>query len=138
MATPSISKPEWVKSWSDNKCSKSRACWISGLHVDNEYQADKAGRVWVDASIARLIVLLNQAGFTTMYCCSGLPEDHSRMKDVLAGYISFTETKRRLPFRLPRGLRWDGDCIRSRIGGSTDVLRAAWMRLEELIRTVYR
>lgn len=127
-----ISHPRWMKSCKDDK-SKVRTYRIKGLTSNCRWYLDHSGRPWIDASIAELIVLLNEIVFYTNFCCSGLPEDHSSMNEVLGGYISFKNVKTRFRFRLPRGLRWDKGCIRSPVRGSIPQLRKAWIALKNLI-----
>jgi len=126
----SISDPIWIKREDWDYKYKERVCLVKGLITDRDDYKDKKGRVYIDASIARLMVKLNDAGCFTEFCCSGLMEDHTRQP--YAGYISFLRhRKKTFPYHLPKGLRWDGGCIRSKHGMSEVDLRRAWALLEQ-------
>ncbi len=68
-----------------------RVCLVAGLlneEKDRIKWFERGDEVLVDAGIADLIVLLNNKGFKTIFCCSGLMEDHCSVSTEL-GYISF-------------------------------------------------
>ena len=131
-----IEKAKWITPFPD-KAQRVRACRISGLETVSWYgDGDKQGRPWIDASIAGLIVSLNRAGFPTIFCCSGLPEDHDHagcppyiMFQCESDYLlqHFVD---RFP-TLPEAFKWDGDlAIRAKAGTSVETLRVAWVDLE--------
>lgn len=55
--------------------------------ICNELNNFKDGGVEIDSGIVNLVVLLNQKGFYTWACCSGLDEDHADFQEN--GYMSF-------------------------------------------------
>jgi len=129
----SISPPIWVeKPW--NKGAKVRTCFVQGIM--DTYQEDCSAPI--DASIAQLIVALHKAGYPTLFCCSGLEEDHIGVgKDIIrSAYIYFAAPVRdylkdiisELPFY------FDGDSIirfSKRVDNTT--ARAAWETFTELM-----
>ena len=124
-----IEKAKWISPY-DDKSQRVRACRVSGLLDLSWYgKDDEEGRPWIDASIAKLIVAFNRAGYITEFCCSGLPEDHEN-PTCLAGYIMFNNLSPNL-FPLPHGLKWDGDLsIRRKDNISSTQLKQAWIELE--------
>lgn len=82
-----ISPARWIKPYLGRALV--RACRVSGLvggHGNGDW-VDDEGRPWVDASIAKLIVSLNSAGYTTSFSCSGLRADHVKPGDLKTRYI---------------------------------------------------
>jgi hypothetical protein len=54
-----------------------RICLLAGLPAPSTpYHGATDGEAAIDASIALVIAALNAAGHTTLFSCSGLPEDH--------------------------------------------------------------
>ena len=138
----SVEPPKWIAPYSsyDDK-RRIRACRINGLDSTWYAGEDPLGRAWVDAGIAPLIASLNCAGFPTEFCCSALPEDHSDMSQVLAGYIVILVPGKYWPFKLIEPLYVDhagrdSTVIRSRHyseGMKAEELRKAWADLERQV-----
>lgn len=111
--TLSIGAPHWItQTWRDhNRSRRVRICLVDGLkcdHTGGSVYERTDGTVEIDASIAPLIVELNRRGHETMFCCSGLPEDHDGQPwGADYAYILFAE---RPTIEAPAGVEvsWDG------------------------------
>jgi hypothetical protein len=86
MTRLTISPPIWRSEYNNSY-------WHFASHVRGlsspAPQYNLEGGVWVDASIAQLIVDLNELGYPTQFCCSGLPSEHRGHDPMLGGYVSF-------------------------------------------------
>lgn len=72
-----LSEPYWMIRSHDPegiKWGQERVCDVLGLPCTDRQHPCAV----VDATIAPLIVALNERGWTTSFCCSGVEEDHTR------------------------------------------------------------
>lgn len=78
--------------------------------------------VYIDASIAHIIQALNDKGYITSNCCSGLDEDHT--EGGCGGYIAFLD---KCPLSL-EGARLDRDrtVFRQPIGATNEEKKKLW------------
>jgi hypothetical protein len=74
----SISAPFWqVEKWTHSW--RHRVCLIEGLTCiqgQTHYNGSTPTAIVVDATIAPIVLRLNELGHTTQFSCSGLKEDH--------------------------------------------------------------
>lgn len=124
-------KAEWVGGMKRGH----RITRLSGYkHFDNGGFEPYFGgeEVEIDYGIWRLIMELNVRGFETLYCCSGLPEDHRCPERIVSGYVAFDgPIFNLLPF-LPSGMAFEGGsmpCIRMQNSLGVMVRRAGWRTL---------
>lgn len=92
----SLSKPRWQRSFRYAR-TKNRIVDIIGM--ESSYPSQQWAQV--DASIADLILDMNEAGVETTYCCSGMDADHENYGFMPSGYIAF---RRPLPQPLAMSL----------------------------------
>ena len=78
--------------WQQSRFNRNRVCRVAGVisYPENGMDGDRGGAL-IDAGIADLIILLNELGFTTAYCCSGLRADH-KSANCHNAYIAFVDT----------------------------------------------
>jgi hypothetical protein len=123
--------PQWITSHSGGRHLE-RVCRVPGL-ADSDDRRRTSGfpGPWVDYSIAPLIAELNQLGFETLACCSGLPEDHKPC-DQLGGYILFAGPVRPQLPTLPTGLEWEGPgWLQSRFKHTPELSMKLWRQMGE-------
>jgi hypothetical protein len=129
-------KPIGKPYWNGRGHRRNRVCQVAG--VPNNYASHQPGLARIDASIARIIYLLNASGVTTEYCCSGLPCDHAKLHaDVppwKAAYIMVRgSVPRELFGMLPSGCILDGASIRFSPCGTRELWRH-WKMVETAVR----
>lgn len=76
--------------WEGRKGRRNRVRFVRGIH--NSYRPLKGdSRTRIDATIARIIARMNDAGIYTMFCCSGRKCDH---EDTAGGspYVSIFDS----------------------------------------------
>ncbi len=73
-----FTRPWWPESGQERVCRVAGLVSSDGRVFGEEQSCDAL----VDASIAPLVVYLNQVGFATAFCCSGLEEDHREDKGL--------------------------------------------------------
>ncbi len=87
-----ISAPQWVTRTFRDSTWRHRISLVAGISpppfAHSEWWID--GQAVIDASIAPLIATLNEHGFVTEFCCSGLPDDHTEHPHGSAAYIQFS------------------------------------------------
>lgn len=59
---------------------------ISGLSAALDIYKEKDGSISVDVDIIDVIIKLNEMGLTTLFCCSGILENHSHKEPP---YVAF-------------------------------------------------
>jgi len=109
-----VGAPVWIeREWARGKIDRERVCWVGGL-IDQAGYGDGVHSVPIDASIAHIVAELNWRGYPTLFCCSGLPEDHLYVEGMpcLNPYILFADLEwDALPHSLaPAGtvITWNG------------------------------
>lgn len=137
-----IHPPVWIENpW--DKGVKVRTCFVQGIANTYANPArfpcpdNEPPNAPIDASIVQLIVALHKAGYPTLFCCSGLEEDHSETEiSPRSAYIYFAVPVRGylkdiisdLPFY------FDGDStIRFSYGVDNTAARAAWETFTERV-----
>ena len=128
MTTPyHISSPRWHYPNGDGYGHF--ASHVRGLTCPFTAYHDNGG-VWIDDSIAFLIVMFNQLGYTTDFCCSGLSFEHKGHNTPPDAYISFPGDV--LPPHIPavfkrdHGRGWGGVRISAVRKVSDESKQAAW------------
>lgn len=111
---------------------RNRVCRIHGLSPSGPYLRD-GPEALVDASIAPLILRLNEAGYPTLFSCSGLEEEHSPYEPINTGYLVIAcDIAPLIPF-LPDGLAvesWKGNgTLRWSRTSTQDERRTGWESL---------
>ncbi len=102
--------------WQNNFAYQNRVCKVEGLSNSDytprisEYPFSEPCAL-IDAGIADLIILLNESGFKTDYCCSGLESDHNdKYTSCSHAYISCLPGKLKiLRTFLPEEMDFDHD-----------------------------
>ena len=155
-----LSEPHWNVQTYHSARSSNHVVRVRGLHNTWGLTSDAE----VDSGIALLIVLLNQSGFPTLFCCSGLDSEHLHEtrkikgnganreigdwiirgsfeyddKDPGAtmghGYISFDDSVDASQL-LVRNMRLEGKHLLRMRPGLTEAKKvAAWAALEKRVR----
>lgn len=130
-----IGLPHWIERHYglpfDHTC-RYRISLVTELEWEHQ-QGHTYGRsdrlVEIDASIAPIVVALNERGHRTLFSCSGLPEDHENEMPSHPkwGYLCFVEP---LPEELiPKGMEvsWDGSHIK--LPFAADKARLVWAEM---------
>lgn len=119
-----------------NPKSYSIVCDVTGLS-DKIGMANEDGSVPVDESIVDIIIKLNDLGFKTRACCSGLEADHNIFPP--SAYIYFLDNK---CFILEPALIKAGfedvyhDGMTFYVAGSNSKRKKAWKSLEESVNNL--
>lgn len=121
--------------------------WVCDIYgICGELYPTFDGRVEVDRGIVDMVVLLNQKGFTTWACCSGLKADHSVKPDW--GYICFHQSvsseKRMVLRKLADEAGFDEVssfhsevyCVPCDVSGTEVHIRAVWDKFYELVKAL--
>lgn len=125
-----ISPPQWVEKHygSRHKPWKHRVCYVGGL-ANDLCNYGRGGPVPIDASIVHIIVELNRLGYTTSFCCSGLPEDHVGGMGSQSGYLLFADGCE-LPVDVaPTGTQITWDNTHWAFAPNPDLAREQWGEL---------
>lgn len=145
--SPAISPPELREEYPyrglgkqrDSRSWTHRVCLVTGLKTEHCYEhqytreGDPSDAAIIDASIAEVIVALNERGYTTMFCCSGLPEDHIDPDciDTHYPYLMFADWKQPEPRFFPSGVTRSWNSTHWTFSLNPDEARRQWAWLAE-------
>lgn len=129
-----MDKPRWFSPLAGRQ---RRVSYLDGLDLNPNLPSHQACRYWsedrlIDASIAPLIVRLNELGHETEFCCSHLDEDHRGKPGAVWGHVQFRDNPPAMvPAAFVRSAR--GFHVRLKDDLTNEEKLAAWREWEKML-----